>query len=266
MALRSRACRPCRDRRCKCDKTFPQCLQCLKTNRFCPGPVQGPIIVDMTATTAKRNKSGYGSDWKSDLSRKDLTISRSTSAPSSFPAMSELFFSHFIDFFCGKNVGSLRKPWMHQLPLAHLTPGSPLTVTLSIQAVALGYHAMRSQDRQALRRAYEIYGHALKTHRVSLATLQSSRCTETFLTVEVLRATLMLSFFETLHYSHPAAYTEHITGATTVLEMVGANKCKTGPLNQLFFSVRSQSVRPYLSASQADRRLTFLGLRLYCFT
>jgi hypothetical protein len=33
-----------------------------------------------------------------------------------------LFFSEFLDFFCGKNVGRLRESWMSLLPLVTLMP------------------------------------------------------------------------------------------------------------------------------------------------
>jgi hypothetical protein len=253
MAPRSRACQPCRDRRCKCDETLPHCNQCLKTNRLCPGPVQGAVIVDMTVATAKRAKPGYRRDCTSDFSHNVLTTVPSTAAPSSFPPTIELLFGHFINFFCGKDVGLLRDSWMYQL--AHLMPESLLTVRLSSQAAALGYYAARSNDTRALSSACKIYGKALKTHRASLETLQNKVNNKTSLTVDVVRATLMLSFCEALHSSGPTAYAEHIIGATKVLEMVGPDKCNAGSLNQLFFSLRPQTVRTTCRALLFPSRL-----------
>jgi hypothetical protein len=126
-----------------------------------------------------------------------------------------------------------------------------------MQAAALGYYAARSKDTRALRRACEIYGRALQTHRASLGTLHSNRCTETSFAVDVLRGTLMLSFCEALYCTSPTAYAEHINGATKVLEMVGPEKCSTGSLNQLFFSLRSQTVRAPLFVAKSRLRTDF---------
>ena len=123
-----------------------------------------------------------------------------------------------------------------------------------MQATAIGYYAARSKDTRALRRACEIHGHALQTHRASLETLHSNGCTETSFVVDVLRGTLMLSFREALYCT---AYVEHINGSTKVLEMVGPEKCSSGSPNQLFFSLRSQTVRAQLFVAKTGPRTDF---------
>jgi hypothetical protein len=62
-----------------------------------------------------------------------------------------------------------------------------------MQAAPIGYYAARSKDTRALRRACEIYCHALQTHRASLEALHSNGCTETSFAVGVLRGTLCSS-------------------------------------------------------------------------
>ncbi|GFF38236.1 hypothetical protein IFM51744_03726 [Aspergillus udagawae] len=43
---RSRGCKPCRQKRIKCDETEPECGQCLRRGRKCPGPLTGLIILE----------------------------------------------------------------------------------------------------------------------------------------------------------------------------------------------------------------------------
>ncbi|KAL4886862.1 hypothetical protein BJY04DRAFT_43236 [Aspergillus karnatakaensis] len=41
---RSRGCEPCRRQKMKCDERQPECLQCVRRGRKCPGPLQGLIV------------------------------------------------------------------------------------------------------------------------------------------------------------------------------------------------------------------------------
>ncbi|KAK9384422.1 hypothetical protein V1515DRAFT_372336 [Lipomyces mesembrius] len=40
----SRGCANCKQRKIKCDETFPKCLRCIKSSRDCSGPIVGPVF------------------------------------------------------------------------------------------------------------------------------------------------------------------------------------------------------------------------------
>jgi hypothetical protein len=61
-------------------------------------------MVDMTVTTAEGARSAHRIVSKPNVSQSPPIRAPFTSAPSSFPATSELLFSQSLNFFCGKNV------------------------------------------------------------------------------------------------------------------------------------------------------------------
>ncbi|KAL9578287.1 MAG: hypothetical protein Q9212_005812 [Teloschistes hypoglaucus] len=46
-ACRSKGCRTCRQRRVKCDEAQPECGQCLRLGRQCPGPFKGILFINV---------------------------------------------------------------------------------------------------------------------------------------------------------------------------------------------------------------------------
>ncbi|KAL2786133.1 hypothetical protein BJX66DRAFT_313417, partial [Aspergillus keveii] len=51
---RSRGCRTCRDRRIKCDEKTPECSQCVRLGKKCPGAVTGLIVFESTPLNPKK--------------------------------------------------------------------------------------------------------------------------------------------------------------------------------------------------------------------
>ncbi|CEL01763.1 Putative Transcriptional regulatory protein moc3 [Aspergillus calidoustus] len=51
---RSRGCRTCRERRIKCDEKTPECSQCVRLGKKCPGAVTGLIVFEATPVNPKK--------------------------------------------------------------------------------------------------------------------------------------------------------------------------------------------------------------------
>lgn len=53
---RSRGCQTCRQRKIKCDEKLPECSQCLRGGRICPGALTGALFITVNAEAATPNK------------------------------------------------------------------------------------------------------------------------------------------------------------------------------------------------------------------
>lgn len=228
MPRRTRACQPCRKRRMKCDETSPQCIQCQRAGRDCPGPQEGPIIIDMTQVVKARKK-------KTKINSPAMQLNAS---PALGPAATEAYYGHFLAFFLSTSEGKIwERSWMCELPALASRPAAD-ALRLSLQATSAAFCAIRADDLVLIRAARDAYGEALTAHRKALMRIGSStdlRCICT---------SLLLSFFEAMDNTSPHAYREHSTAAAMLLSRSGPEECSDGIMNQLFHNVRAQMVGP----------------------
>ena len=247
MPPRTKACALCRHKRIKCDATLPHCLMCIRNGKQCPGPVDGPLIIDMTMQTVKRTKAKKKTKAarkpvvaprsESPVSTVDLAVSPITQ-PSQTYAINQAFFANFLTYFAStgedKDLQN-RMTWMHILP-ALASDGTNTALTLALRATALAYTGSEARNLAVLQEACKLYGQALHVH----ARLIKAKPEE--VTTHTISTSIMLSMFEAMLSTSGDAYREHVYGAAKMFELAGPEFCRNGVLCQLFFHVRTQMV------------------------
>ena len=236
MGRRNRACAPCKQRRMKCDETHPQCQQCLKAGRVCPGPVQGPVIVDMTKSIAERVRQPHHRTRK----RMQPRASDIFQNPSSHQVMMQLLVAQYLAYFCG-SFGGRGKPWMLR------QYGDVTVADLPLQAAALAHYATEVGQPDALVKSHNIYVTALAKQRSLVGQALNGRWSQDSLALQTISSNVILAYFEATQGTTTDAYELHIHAAANFLHRMGPKNCKSGVLNQLFFTVRSQLVRVELN-------------------
>ncbi|KAG4442498.1 hypothetical protein IFR05_001998 [Cadophora sp. M221] len=238
MVRRTRACQACHSRRMRCDETLPNCTQCLRAGRKCPGPIEGPMIVDVTAQTELRARSRPGSSLRrSGNSSTAATTIPSPISPSQIPSLVQNFFSHFLDYFSSRSGGAPGKFWLHELPYMS-SPSATSGLELAVQAVSTVFCANAASNAEYYAGSRAMYGQALQTHSRSVAALQDSAAP----TAQMLCTTLILGFYEAMSSTQNGGegYVRHVEGAAKMVEVLGPEGCGDGLVNELFFTARTQ--------------------------
>ncbi len=156
--------------------------------------------------------------------------------------MKQMFVAQFLAYFCGSYTGQRDQPWMLLLPDASSKASALKTVDLPLQAVALAHFATEAAFPGAMTKSNEIYADALGSHRVFGGQVVRGQHSQISRAFELVASNIMLAFFEAIQHIAYEAYSAHMSAAAGVLENIGAEKYKAGVLNQLFFSVRAQTV------------------------
>lgn len=247
MARRTRACATCWKRRIKCDEKFPRCEECTRNDRVCPGPLQGPMMVDMTQKVARQagsvHKSRVKTTCRSPRDEKSICMFPLPQSPSVQHVMSQLFVARFLSFFCGgQRAGLKRTPWIMRLPLISSNLSGPSTVIVSLRAAAMAHYAAEAGQKDAMIQSSEVYTQALSLYSTFIGETLRGRCSDPAVLFKIVSSNLILAYFEAIQCTSLEAYGLHINAAARVLEMAEPARCGTGPLNQLFFAVRSQMV------------------------
>ena len=60
--FRSSGCRACRQKKIKCDETWPICINCYRAGRQCPGPQAKTQFIDETTKLRKKHEKGKADD------------------------------------------------------------------------------------------------------------------------------------------------------------------------------------------------------------
>ncbi|KAF1985155.1 hypothetical protein K402DRAFT_405306 [Aulographum hederae CBS 113979] len=239
---RTRACLPCRTRRMKCDETAPRCLQCLRAGRECPGPITGPLIVNMTTDVGHKVRSKA-------LSASNSPEGKLLPAPDAFPIMAQVFFEHYLSCYASDIGGSPRKDWMYEIPLM---PSMVHNAALerAVQATGTAFYATHSSQPGASDAARKIYGDALQAQTQMLRSAKPGVPTP-----HMIYTALMLSYFECLYATSANGYVGHVEGAVKMLELAGPEICQSGMMYQLFLNLRTQM----LYVSFLTRRPSFFA-------
>lgn len=233
MPRESRGCQSCRQRRIGCDGGLPSCQQCLRTNRHCSGPLQGPIIIDQSRQVMLRlNKAKSQSKGRA---------TRIIIQPSHRDLFSAAFMSEFITFTSCNSDGPSRLAWLSQMgdiPQGHRGPA----LDISIQAVATAYCAVESNNPAALQEACRMYGEALSLHSKSISHQPRAP------SLGVLCTSVVLSLFEAIWGTNGEAYCAHLSAARDVLatswsELSHDAEPHLDFLREIYDHVASQSVR-----------------------
>ncbi|RDW75497.1 hypothetical protein BP6252_06639 [Coleophoma cylindrospora] len=155
-------------------------------------------------------------------------------------AMTELFVGRFITSFCGTHTSRSRKPWMMLLPDSLANDVRWPTIRLSLQAASLAQYAVEAAEPGATVQSREMYVQALKLHRRFIRENMGAAMFPSSIALTAVVANVILAFFEAIRCSHVDAYGFHVSAAAEILEIIGPEQCRSGLLNQLFFTLRSQ--------------------------
>ena len=252
MPARTNSCAICRKKRIKCDATLPECHMCIKFGRKCPGPTNGPIIVDMTETaklvSKKKSKAKRdGSQVVVELFPQEI-LTGMTIQISQRNAMNEVFYGHFLAYFTTTGESNdirNRQTWLHRLPDLSVD-GSNAALNLALQATASAFSSMKTMNPSLLRDACNLYWKALANHSHVLRTKRE-------ITVHTVSTSVLLSLFEAMNATTARAYREHINGAAELIRLAGPGQCIYGVLCQVFFHIRTQMAFVYLTTRQEDK-------------
>jgi hypothetical protein len=225
---------------------------CMKTGQQCPGPLEGPIIVDMT-TKAKHGMQKRKQKPDDKIMRFDI---QATAYRLTVPCISqravigEAFYARLLVFFpCEGEEEDIRNrwTWLQHLPQIS-TDGSSEALILALQATASAFCAAERADIALKRYAWNLYGSALVAHRSSFQQSETGKQ----VTVHMISTSVMFSLFEAIQATTADAYRAHIHGAAKMLEITGPGQCKMGVLCQLFFHVRTQMAFVQLASKEAQ--------------
>ncbi|PVH81236.1 hypothetical protein DL98DRAFT_175582 [Cadophora sp. DSE1049] len=245
MVRRTRACQACHTRRIRCDETLPQCNQCLRAGRQCPGPISGAMIVDVTAQTRIR---AHSRPTPSLYHPRAPSSPATLISPSQVPIIIQNFLSQFLDYFASGTSGSPGRFWLHELPsISKSNAGSSNGLVLAIQATSTVFCANSTSNSSYYADSRSIYGEALERHSRSVAALRNPESQNSAIPIaQVLCTTLLLGFYEAISSTQVGGegYMRHVEGAAKMVEVLGPDSCADGLVNNLFFTARTQMVRP----------------------
>lgn len=227
---------------------------CSLSGKLCPGPIQGPLIVDMTASAKygmKRqrtpNQAQFNMIHATRMNHVDMYhIGRDSIQEIAI----EAFYANFLNHFTIKDEDrDIRNQltWLQRLP-ALTTDRSNHALILALEATAIAYGAIMSSQTGLNEYAREIYGTALHAHH---NILQRSRSKHD-ITVQAISTSVLLSFFEAMQATTADAYCTHIYGAAKLLEVTGPGECGQGVLCQLFYHIRTQMLFIQLASDYSD--------------
>lgn len=250
MPLRTRACLTCRKRRIKCDATLPHCLMCKRTGKSCPGPLDGPLIVDMTANAKAGMKKRRQTDIDHAIAMHDSRGHHLDINPLVSTATTIAFFEKFLSLFTtngeNRDIGN-QLTWLDRLPRLTASKSDPALV-LALEATATAYGAIMSASGALTRQAHISYGTALRAHQAVLQKRGSSGD----ITIHMVSTSVCLSLFEAMQATTADAYRAHIYGAARLLEITGPGECGHGVLCQLFYHVRTQMLFIQLATNSCN--------------
>ncbi|KAL7906488.1 hypothetical protein GGI35DRAFT_458241 [Trichoderma velutinum] len=276
---RSKGCARCLQRKVKCDEKQPQCSQCQRMRRPCPGPLTGTIFVHAVQTdrgpkAEKKTNIQVAPTYQEvpiataavrqlQYARRAAGESPTVYQPSVAPAFDQLFLSTFIDSFAKPSAGSdPHQSWMNHLHEFLITGDAP--IRHSIRAAATAYHGRVAQNAAAQRAAEHCYIAALRSQRSRLTPYLDCSTSQYIPDDQEVFTSMMLLYFELISPSSTASWLKHLHGVTSLLQLRGAESCQAGGLHLLFRSLRLLEAfssfrhrRPSAFASEEWRTIPF---------
>jgi hypothetical protein len=211
---------------------------CKRMGKSCPGPLEGALIVDMTANAKNGMRRQRKIDSTSILCARDTETHHLGRDPLVSTATTIAFYESFLNHFTSegesKDIGN-KLTWLERLPRL-VTGKSDNALILALEATATAYGAIMTSNTTMTRQAHDLYGTALRAHQNML----QNRGTAGDVTIHMVSTSVLLSFFEAMQATTADAYRAHVYGAARLLEMAGPGECGHGVLCQLFYHVRTQ--------------------------
>ncbi|KAL7934683.1 hypothetical protein V8C35DRAFT_301589 [Trichoderma chlorosporum] len=276
---RSKGCARCLQRKVKCDEKQPQCSQCQRMRRSCPGPLTGTIFVHAVPTNrgpksekAKKTQEASAvqevptpatAEGQLRCGRRIATESPNIYQPAVAPVFDQLFLSSFIDSFSKPSAGSdPHQSWMKCLHEFLIFGDAP--IKHSIRAAATAHHSILARNTAAKRAAEQCYVAALRSQRVRLTPYLSCPASHYVPDDQEVFTSMMLLYFELISPSSTASWLKHLRGVTSLLQLRGVESCQAGGMHLLFRSLRLleayssfRTRRPSVFASEEWRTVPF---------
>ncbi|KAI9038460.1 Zn(II)2Cys6 transcription factor [Aspergillus affinis] len=206
-----------------CDERRPECSQCRRVRKPCPGVYGGLFMVNAAALPDH------------------APLQRIPVEPSCQPLYEQALVSTFIASFSISDSHSVQPDsWTQYLST---WASSPKALGWSIRATTLAFYAQVSQETAIYQEASRCYAHALRGQSVSV-----NQCLEGFggqITVpskvpteEDIYASLMLMYYELISPASIGSWITHLRGTAQLLLLRGPQNCQTGAIHLVFRSVR----------------------------
>ncbi|KAK9320867.1 hypothetical protein V1517DRAFT_328194 [Lipomyces orientalis] len=286
---RSRGCRTCRRRKIKCDERIPHCSQCLESALPCPGAVVGNVFLDVTHDLATKYGVNQAANFKPtnicdivfvkeestyDSQKHDqCSTSKRHKSPCSVivpecqssnvrprhslcnPLLEQQFLWHFVCSLLSTPGGPMLKKWMIQLPDLVSREDLP-TLKYAILAASMVLCGSLVGDKAIQMEACRWYVAGLESQKNELLRLKK------VVSDGAICATMLLSFYETIHSTSSEAWMYHMCASSRLMELRGPDGCGSGLAHELFCALRLYMV--YVST--AKRQPSFLATELWLST
>ena len=162
------------------------------------------------------------------------------SPPSLAEPFEQMFLSHYIESFDTIRGGYLSlQPglWFNKLPEL-LVSSVSTPVKYSIRAVGMVFYGILTGDVPIQTEACSWYTKALNSLRCLLEHRARLIETNIALYTGVVCAPVMMSQFETMAFTSPTAWLQHVEAAAAMLVSLGPKNCGHGLAHQMLLSVR----------------------------
>jgi hypothetical protein len=253
----------------QCTEETPECHQCVSSGFDCPGPVTGPIFIDMSeGVRRKSTRTGSKHSNKkplkttkhnpcpdsvttpqtSDLAKCLPIDSHASRLPESWqPSRQDIFQDLYIANFISAQNATMQ-PWILELPNLISTSSDHQSELYGIRAVTLAYYAKVSHNTDLEFEASKWYSKGLvaQQQELRLATRMQNYSRYCH---KVITAAMIFSYFECVITTVPMGWMQHYIAAIKMFEIAGPENCQTGLMHLFFRSVRVADVRLLVKSS-----------------
>ncbi|KAF2096619.1 hypothetical protein NA57DRAFT_58522 [Rhizodiscina lignyota] len=262
--LSRRGCATCKSRKIKCDEQLPECGQCTRAKRKCPGAITDLIFINAAALPqVQPDGASYGKSYGGrqiagpyDTSSAFLppraslsdVINNRRGMPSVQIDLAKSnqaqLLSLFIEDFSNLHVDpSQPTPWLLELPHQSCPPELEPLVRTAASSATLAFFGMITADNAIQEEARRCYGRGLSYQGRQLLRLQSkAKHWNEQRRLEYIRvlisAAMLLCSYELVLPSDTNSWFLHIAGAASLLNGLGPEACQEGFIHQIFQIVR----------------------------
>ncbi|KAL6875113.1 hypothetical protein J3F83DRAFT_544018 [Trichoderma novae-zelandiae] len=268
---RVHACQTCRRRKIKCDNKLPNCTQCTRLRKKCPGSTEGLIFIHsvnvshqhrhlvrhhrddhMKATSSTTSPTKHTRVWNN--------ITQQTQTPQFPPDIGG--GAHGVISRLAVEIGAHHlspwtpHPWFLSVPQLALSSDTQSRMLLPLQAMAVAFRALAGHDAKLSAEAFRYYSSGLELHRAQLHQLTPWRKHQRLASIlNLLLMSMALLEFEMMAPLATDSWFPHAYGALGLLEQVGPEGCQESPFFEVFWQLRF--FMSYVALS--TRKTTFLG-------
>ncbi|GFF93042.1 hypothetical protein IFM60648_09949 [Aspergillus lentulus] len=204
----------------KCGQQMPECLQCSRSNRICPGYKRDYVFVEVDPAAKAIQPTP----------QQNLALIQTS------------HHQQLLNYFCCHCVPDTKgpfggRPWLSQLPQMPIDTGALKASTLALCTALVG----RSTGNKALvHESLKLYTRGLRALQVALQSSSLVRHDET------LAACLVLAMYEITECParHIVGYYQHCRGLLSLIQLRGVGAHASGLGHQLFLAIRVHLLKP----------------------